>query len=102
VIVNDVKGELYEKNAGFRSTFSKIRVLDCRGVGHRFDPLHRAKTAEDFRLVAGHLLTGIKEDAFTLRAITMQAAIWQAGKLEGYPSFAYSAHLIHCGPEKNR
>jgi type IV secretion system protein VirD4 len=99
-IVNDVKGELYDKTAGFRSTFSKIRVLDCRGVGHRFDPLARATTAEDFRLIPGHLLTGIKEDAFTLRAITMQAAIWQAGKLEDLPCFAYSAHLIHCGPEK--
>src|SRR4051794_18061017 len=100
VIVNDNKGELFEKTAGFRSTFSEIRVLDCRGVGHRFDPLARAQTEEDFRLAAGHLLTGIKEDAFTIRAITMQAAIWQAGKLEGLPCFPYSANLIHCGPEK--
>lgn len=100
VIVNDTKGELYEKTAGFRSTFSDIRVLDCRGTGHRFDPLARAKTEEDFRFVAGHLLTGIKEDPFTIRVITMQAAIWQAGKLEGLPCFPYSANLIHCGPEK--
>jgi type IV secretory pathway TraG/TraD family ATPase VirD4 len=99
VIVNDNKGELYEKTAGFRSGFSNIRVLDCRGVGHRFDPLDGAQTEEDFRMVAGHLLTGIKVDAFTIRAITMQAAMWQAGKLEGLPAFPYSANLIHCGPE---
>ena len=46
-----------DEGSGLRTT---------RGVGHRFDPLGRAKTEEDFRSVAGHLLTGIKEDAFTV------------------------------------
>ena len=53
--------------SGYASMDEGSGLRTTRGVGHRFDPLGRAKTEEDFRSVAGHLLTGIKEDAFTVK-----------------------------------
>src|SRR5438874_4658429 len=34
VIVNDIKGELFDQTAGYRKTLGKVFVLDPNGVGH--------------------------------------------------------------------
>src|SRR5712691_7462884 len=39
VIVNDIKGELFDQTAGYRKTLGKVFVIDPNGVGHRYDPL---------------------------------------------------------------
>ena len=103
VIVNDTKGELRARTAGFRATFSKVITLDFRGRGNRFDPLANCSTEEDFREMAMHLLRGPKQredDPFLRRAINMLTALFQAGHFEGYPLLPYSANLLHLGPEE--
>src|SRR5690349_15806614 len=36
VIVNDIKGELFQSTAGYRSSLGNVYVLDPHGYGHRF------------------------------------------------------------------
>ena len=48
VIVNDVKGELYEATAGYRSTFSDVYVIDFQGYGNAYDPLSGKTTEDEF------------------------------------------------------
>ena len=48
VVVNDIKGELFQATAGYRSTLGKVFVIDPRGYGHRFDPLHGKHTEDEF------------------------------------------------------
>ena len=56
VIVNDIKGDLFEATAGYRLRRGPVVVFDPRGVGHRFDPLKHCRTEEDLRSMAVHLL----------------------------------------------
>ena len=48
VIVNDIKGELFQATAGYRSTLGKVYVIDPTGVGHCYDPLQEKKTEDAF------------------------------------------------------
>jgi type IV secretion system protein VirD4 len=104
VVVNDIKGELFEKTAAARAKLGPVYVVaPTLGVGHSFNPLHNCRTEEDFREMAIHLLykTYEKEaDPFTKRAVKMLKAIFQAGYLEGLPIFPYIAHLLHLGPNE--
>src|SRR5438067_8070522 len=56
VIVNDIKGELFQATAGYRSTLGKVYVLDPTGVGHCYDPLEQKKTEDGLLSAATHLL----------------------------------------------
>lgn len=80
-VVNDVKGELYQQTAGYRNTLGPVYVLDPRGYGHQYDPLH-AKTDEDSLYAAAkHLLYEPREGdgkAFTEQGIKMQTLMWSA------------------------
>jgi type IV secretory pathway TraG/TraD family ATPase VirD4 len=103
VIVNDIKGDLFEQTAGDRVKRGPVVVIDPRGFGHRFDPLQRCRTEEDLRAMAVHLLFKSHErepDPFTKRAVKMLTAIFSAGKLEGHPLLPYAAHMLHIGPER--
>ena len=61
VIVNDIKGELFAQTAGYRATLGNVYVLDPKGHGHCFDPLHGKQTEDEFYSTATHLL--FKPDA---------------------------------------
>src|SRR2546427_753596 len=56
VIVNDIKGELFDQTAGYRQTLGKVFVIDPDGVGHRYDPLLGKTTEKDLLSAATHLL----------------------------------------------
>jgi len=94
VIVNDLKGELFDATAGYRSTFSRIVVVDPRGLGQRFDPL-AGRTSEDECLAAAVAMldassaTGASSD-FVMRASAMLAALFRAAALEGVPGLLYA------------
>jgi type IV secretion system protein VirD4 len=97
-IVNDLKGELYEATAGYRSRFSRIIVLDPRGLGQRFDPL-AGRTSEDECLAAAVAMldaSSARGDAsdFVLRASTMLAALFRAAALEGVPALLYVRQAV--------
>ena len=98
VIVNDVKGELFDATAGYRSRFSRIVVIDPRGPGQRFDPL-ADRTSEDECLAAAVAMLDASSahgdsNDFVLRASTMLAALFRAAALEGVPGLLYVRQAV--------
>lgn len=94
VIVNDIKGEHFDRTGNARSRLGPVFVFDPRGYGNRYDPLKHCATEDDFLALADQLLakTGDKEaDAFVQRARGMLTAIFMAGHLEEYPLLVYLA-----------
>src|SRR5436305_65062 len=100
VIVNDIKGELFQATAGYRSTLGKVYVLDPTGVGHRYDPLAEKKTEDALLSAATHLLYQAEEGEgriFTQRASVMLAQLFAAAKLEGATPLPYARQSIRLG-----
>jgi type IV secretory pathway TraG/TraD family ATPase VirD4 len=56
VVVNDIKGDLFEQTAGFRSRFSDIYVIDPNGFGNRYNPLSGKTNHKDLLAAAFSLL----------------------------------------------
>ena len=56
VVVNDIKGDLFEQTAGFRSQFSDIYVIDPNGFGNRYNPLSGKTNHKDLLAAAFSLL----------------------------------------------
>src|SRR6266581_1773371 len=46
VLVNDLKGDLFQQTAGYRATLGKVFVIDPTGTGHQYDPL-ASRISED-------------------------------------------------------
>ena len=102
VIVNDIKGEHYNRVAGALSQRGPVYQFNPLGFGCRFDPLQHCTTEDDFLALADQLLAKTndpREDAFIIRARAILTAIFWAGYLEKYPLLVYTAHLIHIGFE---
>ena len=100
MIVNDVKGELYEATAGYRSTFSDVYVIDFQGYGNAYDPLSGKTTEDELLSLATHLLYQAHEGEgkiFMQRAMTMLMIIFLAASREGIAPFPYLRFLIHLG-----
>src|SRR5712691_4619928 len=95
VIVNDIKGELYQATAGYRATLGNVFVIDPTGVGHRFDPLHGKQTEDEFYSTASHMLFEAeeKERIFTQRATVMLTQMLLAARREDIPPFLYARFL---------
>src|SRR5713101_5811607 len=74
-IVNDIKGELYQATAGYRSRLGNVYVIDPTGVGHCYDPLQGKLTEDEFLSAAKHLLyqPDERDKVFTQRSIGMLA-----------------------------
>ena len=76
-IVNDIKSELFNNTAGFRSSLGPVFVIDPGGVGHQFDPLASRQGEDRLYSAATSLLTEPNEGEgkiFTQRAFRC----WQA------------------------
>jgi type IV secretion system protein VirD4 len=102
VVVNDLKGDLFDQTAGYRATIGDVYVIDpIRGVGHRFDPLQGKKTEQELYSAATHLLfeADEKERIFTQRAIVMLTQLFLAARIEGIAPFPYIRFLIRLGLE---
>ncbi len=99
VVVNDIKGELYNATAWFRSTLGQVLVIDLTGFGHQFDPLQGKTTEDELYSVATHLLyeANEREPVFTLRAIKMLQVMFLAARTEGISPFPYIRFLIQLG-----
>ncbi|MFL5697233.1 MAG: type IV secretory system conjugative DNA transfer family protein [Ktedonobacteraceae bacterium] len=100
VIVNDIKGELFQATAGYRSTLGNVYVIDPTGVGHRYDPLQEKKTEDALLSAATHLLYQADEGdgrIFTERASVMLSQLFAAAKLEGAAPLPYARHSIRAG-----
>src|SRR6266568_2779213 len=88
VIVNDIKGELYQATAGYRATIGKVYVLDPTGVGHCFDPLQAKETEDKLFTAAMQMLheASEKEPFWTQKAARMLQQLFLAAKKEGIPA----------------
>ncbi|MGH9876514.1 MAG: type IV secretory system conjugative DNA transfer family protein, partial [Nitrososphaerales archaeon] len=90
VVVNDIKGELYEQTAGYRATLGPVFCLDPRGFGHCFDPLHARTDEDELYTAAKNLLyepNEIEGKAFTERAIKMLTLMWLAARKQNKHSY---------------
>jgi type IV secretion system protein VirD4 len=101
-IVNDIKGELYRRTAGFREKGLKGKsyIFDPRGNGHKYDPLEGLYTDSDLRSVATTLLYRPNEGenkVFTGRAITMLTQIFHAARLERQRPLPFTYKMINEG-----
>ena len=100
VIVNDIKGELYHRTAGYRVSLGPVFRFDPRGYGCRFDPLAGKTTDSELRSAATTLLNRPNEGqnaSFTERAISMQVAMFHAALLEGERLLPFSYKLMNEG-----
>lgn len=99
-IVNDIKGELYERTAGYRSRIGKVFRFDPRGYGHRYDPLEGLDTYDALRSAAYTLLYRPDEGknaVFTERAIMMLTCIFLAARLEGQRPLPFAYKVLNEG-----
>ena len=81
VVVNDIKGELFDQTAGYRATIGPVYVLDPRGFGHQYDPLHGRTDEDELYAAAKNLLHEPSEGdgkAFTQRGIKLLTLLWSA------------------------
>ena len=81
VVVNDIKGELFDQTAGYRATLGPVYVLDPRGFGHQYDPLHGRADEDELYAAAKNLLHEPNEGdgkAFTQRGIKLLTLLWSA------------------------
>src|SRR3712207_2319190 len=100
VVVNDIKGDLFDLTAGYRRTLGKVIVIDPRGVGHRYDPLLERRGEDDLRSSATQLLTEPNEGegaVFTKRAVRMLTQLFTAARIEAHAPLPYAAHLMNSG-----
>jgi type IV secretion system protein VirD4 len=101
VIVNDVKGELYQATAGYRATLGPVYVIDPTGFGNRFDPLSGKMTEDSLYAGATQLLydPDDRDPVFAQRASEMLMLIWLCARKEAVAPFPYLRFLAKLGPE---
>lgn len=100
VIVNDIKGELFQQTAGYRATLGKVFVIDPRGYGHRYDPLQGRQTEDELFSSATDLLFHADEGEgaiFTQRATNMLTQLFRASRLEKQAPLPYVRHVLRSG-----
>jgi type IV secretion system protein VirD4 len=81
IIINDIKGELFDQTAGYRATLGPVYVIDPRGFGHQYDPLHTCTDEDSLYDAAKNLLYEPREGdgkAFTERGIKLLTLVWYA------------------------
>jgi type IV secretion system protein VirD4 len=100
VIVNDIKGELYQRTAGYRATLGDVFVFDPSSVINRYDPLAGRNNESALRSAAHTLLYRPNEGenkVFTSRATTMLLQIFAASKLENQRCLPFTYKIINEG-----
>jgi type IV secretion system protein VirD4 len=84
-IVNDVKGELFAKTAGYRATLGPVYAINpVAGVGHRYDPFAGRYSERALGTLAHHLLFDPQDHdpIFFKRAKKMLTQMCRAARVE--------------------
>jgi type IV secretion system protein VirD4 len=100
VIVNDIKGDLFDQTAGYRRTLGKVYVIDPDGIGNRYDPLLTKRTEKDLLSAATHLLYRPDEGEgriFTERATVMLTQLLLAAREENVPPSPFIRQMVRLG-----
>ncbi len=98
-LVNDVKGELFEQTAGYRSKLGQVFVIDPQGYGHSYDPLLGKDTEDKLFSAAATMLfePEERERIFTQRATVMLTQLFAAAKREQVAPLPYVRYLTRTG-----
>jgi type IV secretion system protein VirD4 len=100
VVVLDIKGELYRKTAGHRSSLSTIYRLSPTGEGHQFDALSAVMASHNGYATAAQIIAAPhldKEPAFAQRAAAGIEAALRAATIAGAPPLTFIRALIYQG-----
>ncbi len=99
VLVNDLKGDLFQQTAGYRATLGEVYVIDPTGVGHRYDPLASRISEDQLYSASARLLykPNEHEPIFTQRATTMLQQLFLAARKEGVPPLPYTRQITRLG-----
>jgi type IV secretion system protein VirD4 len=102
VIVNDIKGELFNDTAGYRKTLGEVYVIDPEAIGHQYNPL-KGKASEDELYASAEYLLFEPHDGegrvFTQRATKMLTQMLLAGMAEKQPLFLALREMVNSGLE---
>lgn len=98
-IVNDIKGELFTKTAGYRETLGRVLVIDPRGVGNQYDPLEGRETEDELYNSAKHLMydPNDREPIFTQRATKMLTLLFLAARKKGCRLLPFVGQMADLG-----
>jgi type IV secretion system protein VirD4 len=102
VIVNDIKGELFQQTAGYRRTLGNVYVIDPTGIGNQYNPLQGRETEDELYASAKYLLFEPNEGegrVFTDRAIKMLTQMFLAAVAENQSPFPYIRTMVNFGPD---
>src|SRR4051812_47110267 len=101
VVINDIKGDLFTKTAGYRKTLGPVYVFDpTRGVGHRLDPLAGLHTEDELLRTATNFLWSPDDRdgaIFTKRACNILTQLFLAAKLEQEAPLPYVRRMVRAG-----
>jgi type IV secretion system protein VirD4 len=102
VVVNDIKGDLYQQTAGYRQTFSDVYVIDPEAKGNQHNPLQGKQTEDELFSSATHLLFKADEGdgaIFTQRATVMLTQVLLAAKIKGFSPLPFVRYIVRLGLE---
>jgi type IV secretion system protein VirD4 len=100
VVINDIKGELFNATAGFRANLGPVFVIDPSGVGHRFDPLASRHGEDGLYSAAVSLLVDPDESdgkIFTQRAVAMLSSLFGAARAKRLPPLPFVREMVSKG-----
>ncbi len=99
VLVNDLKGDLFQQTAGYRATLGEVYVIDPTGVGHRYDPLESRISEDQLYSASARLLHKPQEHdpIFTQRATTMLTQLFLAARKEAVSPLPYTRQITRLG-----
>jgi Type IV secretory system Conjugative DNA transfer len=97
-VVIDLKGSVYGRTAGFRTTLGTVHVIDPRqGRGSRYNPLAVIKKHQR-RELASELVSITNDDPFwSSVAVDMWLACWAAADHAERPHMPYAVELLSLG-----
>ena len=102
VIVNDIKGELFNDTAGYRKTLGEVFVIDPGAIGHQYNPLAGKESEDELYTSAEYLLFEPHDGegrVFTQRATKMLTQMLLAGIAEKQPLFLVLREMVNSGLE---
>jgi type IV secretion system protein VirD4 len=99
VVVNDIKGDLYQQTAGERSRLGPVLVFGPSGTGNRYDPLIGKLSEDELFSSATQLLykADERQPIFTQRATVMLTQLFLAARIEGFAPLPYVRTMIRDG-----
>ena len=100
MIINDPKGDLFLKTAGYRSRLGRVYVIDpTRGIGHCYDPLHGKTTEDAYLSVAKNLVfePNDHEPYWINSASRMLVQLFKAARIENVAPMVYVRGMIRLG-----